>query len=1787
VGEATAQKQSVIRSRATREEAIDVVDAMCRHGLVTSIVSSDYKAKTPVVSTLLQWVVSMANLSDGFCRLVCEQFIAHTYESTLADAESSQDLDGKQYEDEFPVLRAVILADSFLPKHGSDALHSLLMALLADPVFKKAFAVAFTRCYRQLYREFFVGVGSSSVTILTFSVQFFNRASFVKLLVLDHELLEVLVVSVLETLRRKPRRLPLLPPDSPVDESSPLLEVLAPYFADSSSRTVKQWDLLAFGIQRTIAKGLTTLYDVDVPALEAEAARQGLVVLKNADTSDGTSVFATLPLSTELPGRFELDVASPVFVYRRYMSGLLDLRYALQIEGISELFVLEKNGARLAGFLLYLSYIQGVCPEVRRFGDHVEVESRAWVVTVEFVSTATDVFTWIIANVFKHVSDDVADDSQLRPLIAKLTHTIMEAYYFWLASTGNYFPSSDFQMGKPLTAHPVDVAVSCHFPLHRALAQFIRTLCDSPRGLEIFYELINNSDGNAVDTSPWVHGPDHSIGFWHRVNLIEPALQAIVWDAEVHSGLWVRNGLSVLNHSMNYGEPPFCLRFRDLDLLVVQFGFQLLGIEWMMNSVMNRFGAADWLLVENSDSRDAELMVSECLVLLCQFASELPPRVVPEDPLRSLMVFLRREIVQRLIVGPCAHSDLTKTATDFFGAHENLFASKFSTAPLLDQIIKEICVDTTGTSNWATSMGDTSSNSGGGKVQYRLKPELFAEYQPTFVHSTRKQHEAAHENWFQHRLRVSKAKEQQQDDVATAVDATQSTWLDFPLVKNVLPCASGFRSARLSILHAHARRLVYETLWKASTDARSSLNLLSRAVHLFTVQVYVLEEVRYKLTILATSDADELYREEATRLVDEFTSWLTTEQLPLNVDPNNQSPRTSVIGLLLKLDPWLPGNGTSTMVNLDGDQKHEIGRGVDWLVHRLARLDGECEKIVEQHRMTRHASKEEEDRKALLIKRRREAQMRAIQQMQQRQAAFAFQMQMMTEAENDEEDAAANDAEASDRVSIVPVAEGRASIAADIPMEDFGDGEVSLPECAMCHSTESENSFMCYVGFAQCSPVFSRVNGDKGRYLSTPMDEMHLGEDVPVHVRLCGHSVHHTCWESYHASQFQRAITGGHHRHALNAVDVTKKEFLCPLCKSISNVLIPTTTDELNQCLDQRIVSDETVPSHRDLMAWLESVGRANLRDSDEIMEEEDQEQKTERPVGAQLEVVACAAVELSPRVRAWLEDGLSSLCMAIHKVACGATQKSRPDRYTASGCLALFHTLLCTFLGSPERDQLRPEQRFLEAMRFVPLMLQQVTKPPRTANGTPAAPFSAVATPRRQLSHLLFYGGSEVLPDGTIVLEDQHPSTQTQTRKQSQWGKVRWPMKPLLLSQLGSLLVKGILLAESEQEAIIYGRLVVLARLVQTLLWFSITRHEDYTDKMADELEPSEKSMQFFVATMFDEPNRSNAAAAEFVEQLRVQVLEQCGAMVGVSSVIDDSHKLLNIVATEVVPMLKVTTFLLKARFNPQRFTSKLAMKPVFVNEQDVHSYGFVRVDSLWARSADLQPVVGRWVQRFKAAYDEMNDPQGVLAQWFSTANMDKAVDAKLDYARVLARDLNTVHTSMSVYASGSNRMRYLRALPRAYVKFYAALAKRKCAACNQFPARPAVCLCCGLLLCAASTCPSIHHDKGYPEESNPGACTVHAKKCGRGSCMFLLVLEGAVLLVYWKLAAYVGSLYVDEYGEEFGERNRELSKGRPLFLNAERRDRLLRLWMHHEIPNEVVRIQNSSDRVIRNSHY
>ncbi|RHY83346.1 hypothetical protein DYB31_016163, partial [Aphanomyces astaci] len=157
------------------------------------------------------------------------------------------------------------------------------------------------------------------------------------------------------------------------------------------------------------------------------------------------------------------------------------------------------------------------------------------------------------------------------------------------------------------------------------------------------------------------------------------------------------------------------------------------------------------------------------------------------------------------------------------------------------------------------------------------------------------------------------------------------------------------------------------------------------------------------------------------------------------------------------------------------------------------------------------------------------------------------------------------------------------------------------------------------------------------------------------------------------------------------------------------------------------------------------------------------------------------------------------------------------------------------------------------------------------------------------------------------------------------------------------------------------------------------------------------------------------------------------------------------------------------------------------------------------------LVKVVHTWVHTFETTYDTMADPQGVLAQWRLKQNCGPS------WKSVLQQDLNAAHVPLSTLWY-RQRTHFMRHLPTAFNALYLDLTKQVCPACRLFPARPAVCLICGGVLCAASSCKSIS------PMSVSGACTLHAHKCGRGVGMFLLVLEGKVLLVSGKLAAYYG---------------------------------------------------------------
>jgi len=57
-----------------------------------------------------------------------------------------------------------------------------------------------------------------------------------------------------------------------------------------------------------------------------------------------------------------------------------------------------------------------------------------------------------------------------------------------------------------------------------------------------------------------------------------------------------------------------------------------------------------------------------------------------------------------------------------------------------------------------------------------------------------------------------------------------------------------------------------------------------------------------------------------------------------------------------------------------------------------------------------------------------------------------------------------------------------------------------------------------------------------------------------MHISLCGHAVHQTCFDSY----IESVKRGGtHNSNEHTSLDLLNGEFACPICKRLSNGLVP------------------------------------------------------------------------------------------------------------------------------------------------------------------------------------------------------------------------------------------------------------------------------------------------------------------------------------------------------------------------------------------------------------------------------------------------------------------------------------------------------------------------------------------------------------------------------------------------------------------------------------------------------
>ena len=132
-----------------------------------------------------------------------------------------------------------------------------------------------------------------------------------------------------------------------------------------------------------------------------------------------------------------------------------------------------------------------------------------------------------------------------------------------------------------------------------------------------------------------------------------------------------------------------------------------------------------------------------------------------------------------------------------------------------------------------------------------------------------------------------------------------------------------------------------------------------------------------------------------------------------------------------------------------------------------------------------------------------------------------------------------------------------------------------------------------------------------------------------------------------------------------------------------------------------------------------------------------------------------------------------------------------------------------------------------------------------------------------------------------------------------------------------------------------------------------------------------------------------------------------------------------------------------------------------------------------------------------------------------------------------------------------------------------------------------PALCLLCGAVLNAAN-----RRDGSNKREvagiADAGECTLHARRCGAGIGVFLLVQRCCVLIMRNQRACFAPSLtpYVDRNGER-ADHSGLTQPYKQLYFNARRYRRLEELYFRHELAREIVRQRIHEEKIIRSWWY
>ncbi|KAF9527898.1 hypothetical protein CPB83DRAFT_907266 [Crepidotus variabilis] len=671
------------------------------------------------------------------------------------------------------------------------------------------------------------------------------------------------------------------------------------------------------------------------------------------------------------------------------------------------------------------------------------------------------------------------------------------------------------------------------------------------------------------------------------LGVVDYPLRVLAMIAQIRTGLWVRNGFAIRGQLLHYRDYMLRELCYDQDLFILQTSLVLLPPDLILISILDRFGLREYFdgdivgALRRWDGESTHIggMVEEVFYVLGVVVKEngsAGGKNGTKGSGRSIEKAIRREIVHALAPGPCAYSDLVKRVS------ERLVEDR-----AFDKVLKvvgnfKMLGDS---SSSASSGGHVGSGVGGGGGTetgiWELKDGCYDEVDPFFYHYTRNRREEV-ETVLKKRA-VGKARKKMGAEAVVKGETVkeEDVLKEWDVV--IEPKGFGVKEGPYKDVSevwegAVLSQILFFAVWNvlSATGSDGSANpppsaeaILDQAIHLAMVGVVERPQT------FARKASESCWIVEG---VEELKSFVEVLWLLASHEKYAKLYRARIEWVLDRVEVYV----SSEVVRMRGDRS-KSGNGAK-----------------DARKNTPGMDKEEERKRA--AKKRQEM---ILEQMKQQQASFASTFGDVDSDEEDEDDEGDGSGSGEDGDdSRMLDAEGRPPSS-----NSKGRGKereekeevVSFGTCIVCQEDLSTANMahkpFGSLGLVQPSRLIRRhpdgqigyLNDALGGQLSMdrtpppapgsspgPTSFPPLNADLidakcmspnfegfptnytrfGLHSSVCTHLMHLECFQVYSVSIRQRHRTQATRNHP---ECIPRKEYICPLCKSLGNVILPCT----------------------------------------------------------------------------------------------------------------------------------------------------------------------------------------------------------------------------------------------------------------------------------------------------------------------------------------------------------------------------------------------------------------------------------------------------------------------------------------------------------------------------------------------------------------------------------------------------------------------------------------------------